>query len=95
MGRESGRGRGPIAYVETDYRLGGSGSQGAILWNAGEVVITAGARLHHSDEIKDGHRRLRRRTLLALPINRCSTCDGHSAGSEHDEFDSLGPGVHP
>ena len=76
-------GRGPIAYVETEY-FGGSGSQGAILWNDGQVVL---GPLHHSDEIIDGHVVVP--TLHEMPINRVLRAMGVRR-TEDDEFDSLG-----
>lgn len=77
--------RGPIAYVETEY-FAGSGSQGAILWNEGQVVL---GPLHHNDEIIDGHVVVP--MLQGMPINRVLRAMGVRR-SEHDEFDSLGLG---
>lgn len=47
--------RGPVAYVETDY-FGGSGDQGAIVWDGG-VVVEGPARAR-GGPINDALRRL-------------------------------------
>ena len=76
--------RGPLAYIETNY-FGGFGTQGAILWNAGEIAVPPAI---HRDELSDGNIVLP--DLRAMPINRVLRAMGILIVGGYDEFESIG-----
>lgn len=72
-----------IAYVETDY-CGGIGSQSAVLWRAGSVVL---GPLHSGISVRPG------KSVGELPINQVLRCIGVVAQKPLDEFDTIGLGL--
>ncbi|MFI0405819.1 hypothetical protein [Actinomadura sp. 3N508] len=73
---------GPVAYVEAEY-FGGTGSQAAQVWDAGEIVL---GPLH----VAEGERW----PEAGSPISQALRRLGVDKGEHFDEFDAVGLGRH-
>jgi hypothetical protein len=73
---------GPVAYVEAEY-FGGTGEQSAVVWDAGQVVLS--------------HLHLAEKALIpavGTPISQALRWLGVAKGVHQDEFDAVGLGRH-
>ena len=73
---------GPVAYVEAEY-FGGTGSQTAQVWDAGEVVL---GPLHLTEGEPS--------PAAGTPISQALRQLGATKGDHFDEFDAVGLGRH-
>lgn len=73
---------GPVAYVEADY-FGGTGTQSALAWESGKVIIGPLRVAVGEPSPVDGS-----------PISRALRHLGVARGDHFDEFDAVGLGRH-
>jgi hypothetical protein len=78
---------GLVAYVEAEF-FGGRGTQSAIAWQGGTIVVGPLHTQTHDGE-EDGYV-----TTAELAINTVLRAFGVVAVGDNDEFDSLGLGRH-
>lgn len=74
--------RGPVAYVEADY-FGGVGTQVAVVWDAGQLVLGPVVELERPLAPED-----------PSPISQALRRLGVSAHGHFDEFEAVGLGRH-
>jgi hypothetical protein len=74
---------GPVAYVEAEY-FGGTGSQFAVVWADGDLVLGPLRKLNGEPAPNPG----------MSPISQALRRLGVSAAGHYDEFDAAGLGRH-